>query len=98
MAPTDDDLSNLRNIASQDAAATDAELANELKALKTASRSQLEALEPKLSTDPATFNKLLKAVDEATQNNENIEEFTNRLKTLGKGVLGVARTAASLLP
>ena len=96
--PNNDDLSNLRTLAGQAAAATDEELAQELESLKTATRSQLEALKPQLSTDSETFEQLLKAVDEATQANESLAAFADRIKSLGKGVLGVAQQAAALIP
>jgi hypothetical protein len=94
----EDDLNALRTIAAADAAATDRQLQQDLAALHRSARSRLEALRPQLATDDATFDSMVRAVEEATANNVSIAEFTNRLKTLGKNVLTVARTASSLLP
>jgi len=94
---TDDQRNRFRALGVLDATATDLELQQELRALQGRSRMDLERLRPKLACDDATFNALVKAVEEATARNIAIAEFTDRLKTLGKNVLVVAKHASSLL-
>lgn len=93
-----EDLNNLRAIGMAAAADADNQLRQELMALRQSTGSQLQTLKPLLSTDDATFFRLVQVVEEATASNMSIAEFTNRLKTLGTNVLTVARTASNLLP
>src|SRR5688572_25391375 len=98
MMATNDDLANLRKIAADSKEATDAELQQELAALSRITRAQPDAPKPRPACGAATFNSLVQACEQATAANTSIAEFTTRLKTLGQGVLSVARRASTLLP
>jgi hypothetical protein len=93
-----DNLEELRKRARQAAVEADEELQQELTALHRMTVRDLEALKPRLSTDEATFNSLVKACEQATRDNMSIAEFTTRLKTLGTNVLAIARHASTMLP
>jgi hypothetical protein len=49
-----------------------------------------DSLKPQI-TDKDSYEKLIKAVNEATQNNEDIALLKDRLEGLGKGVIDVAK-------
>lgn len=48
------------------------------------------SLKPQI-TDQASYDKLIKAVNESTQHNENIGLLKERLEDLGEGVISVAK-------
>jgi hypothetical protein len=98
MIPNSDDLRDLRDISRAVANDTDAQLERELTALRHTTRAELAALKPHLSTDEATFNALVRVVEQATADNIAIAEFVKRVKTLGANVLAVAKHASTLLP
>lgn len=72
------------------------ELRQEVEALRAATAIDLEALKPQVS-DPKSYDKLLRAVQEATHRNESIAQLQARVKKLGKRVVSVAKEAADLL-
>jgi len=71
-------------------------LASEEAKLIRDSSSQLENLKPRVS-DPAAYEKLIKAVAESTQCNESVAAFKERVSKLGEGVMKVAKEVYSFL-
>ncbi len=57
----------------------------------------MNKLRPQIS-DEASFNKLMEAVQAATQRNESIAELKSRIFTLGEGVIKVAKEVLIKLP
>ena len=96
MADREERRKKLREAARRSAAAADKELAGALEQLRLTNTTDLEALKPKMS-DPAAFEALVRAVQEATAANETKAQFLDRLKVLGEGVQRVAREALGLL-
>lgn len=87
----------MRDLSKESVDAANAALKEEeLELLKT-DIGRLERLRPQLRASSADFEKLLVAVQEATQQNEDVAVFRERLKALGEGVLAVAKKAAVLL-
>lgn len=54
-----------------------------------------DALRPEIH-DKETYDKLIKVVQESTQNNENLAEFKNRMIALGKEGWNVAKKVIEL--
>jgi len=75
---------------------TDALLLDEFNALKQATKSDLNALRPKVS-DPALYDKIIPIIAEATQNNLSLVEFQQRLETLGTGAIKLGKEVVQLL-
>jgi len=75
---------------------TDALLLDEYNSLKQASKSDLDALRPKVS-DPATYDTLILIINEATQNNLSLADFQQRLESLGAGAIKLGKEVAKLL-
>lgn len=93
---SDDWRERMERAANEAAEETDRELADELAALKRATTADLEHLKPDI-TDETAYNKLIEAVRESTRRNESIAQLTTRIRTLGQGVVKVAKEAAKLL-
>ena len=75
---------------------TDAELSdNEANILLTTSINW-EDLRPQVS-DKEAFDKLITAVQESTQNNENLAQIKTRLTTLGKEGIAVAKKVVDII-
>jgi hypothetical protein len=72
------------------------ELRQEVEALQQATAIDLERLKPQIS-DLKAYEKLIRAVEEATRRNESIAQLQDRVKKLGKKVVAVAKEAADLL-
>jgi len=83
------------DLASQSAAAADATLKNDEVALLQKTAVDLGTLRPKVS-DPASFDKLIAAVNESTRRNESIAQLKQRITDLGKGALAVAKEVAAI--
>lgn len=75
---------------------TDELLEPELKALKNATSTDLEALRPKVSNSEA-YDKLIKVVKEATQKNESLAQLKANIQALGSEVLNVSKEMVDLL-
>lgn len=75
---------------------TDALLSDEYNSLKQATKSDLNALRPKVS-DPALYDKLIPIIIEATQNNLSLAEFQQRLESLGTGAVKLGKGVVKLL-
>jgi hypothetical protein len=75
---------------------TDELLEEELKALKNATSTDLEALRPKV-TDTEAYNKLIKVVEEATQKNESLAQLKANILALGSEVLKVSKEVINRL-
>jgi hypothetical protein len=83
--------------ASQEAIAeTDAFLSDEYNTLKQATKSDLNALRPKVS-DPALYDKIIPIIAEATQNNLSLAELQQRLESLGAGAVKLGKEVVKLL-
>jgi hypothetical protein len=75
---------------------TDALLLDEYNTLKQATKSDLDALRPKVS-DPATYDKLIPIINEATQNNLSLADLQQRLESLGAGAVKLGKEVVKLL-
>ena len=75
---------------------TDELLADELNALKAATRTDLEKLRPKV-VDEASYNKLISAVEESTRSNESLAQLKDRIEKLGGEVIRISKVAVKLL-
>ena len=75
---------------------TDELLSKELDALRNATAADMESLKPKI-TDKETYDKLIDAVRQSTDNNESLAQLETRLKTIGTAVIKVAKEAVKLL-
>lgn len=75
---------------------TDELLSKELDALRNATAADMESLKPKI-TDKETYDKLIDAVKQSTDNNESLAQLETRLKTIGTAVIKVAKEAVKLL-
>jgi hypothetical protein len=75
---------------------TDALLSDEYNSLKQATKSDLNALRPKVS-DPALYDKIIPIIAEATQNNLSLAELQQRLESLGTGAVKLGKEVVKLL-
>jgi len=75
---------------------TDELLKDEEAELLASTAVDLEGLKPQIG-DKASFDALIKAVNESTERNESIAQLKQRLTDLGAGVLAVAKEVAPLL-
>lgn len=83
---TGDYLAELRQMAAQSAAQTDSELEAELTVLMHSSGEQLEKLRP-MVTDQESYDRLIRAVAEASANKDSISQLKDRLTQDGDGGL-----------
>jgi hypothetical protein len=90
--PRNNDFSDL---AAQSADAADAALKTDEVALLARTSVDLAALRPQVG-DPASFDKLIAAVNESTRCNESIAQLKQRITDLGKGALAVAKEVAAI--
>ena len=93
MGKADDDAFDA--LADQSAAAADAKLKDQETALLARTAVNLSALRPQIS-DKASFDALIAAVNESTRRNESIAQLRERITTLGKGALAVAKEVAAI--
>lgn len=91
-----DYLAELRDLAAQSAASTDTQLEAELNELMQCTGEQLEKLRP-MVTDKESYDRLIRAVAEASANNETIGQLKNRLTKDGGGLLDMGLTALGML-
>ena len=56
-----------------------------------------EALRPQV-TDKQTYDRLIEQVQQATANNEDLAQLKNRIETLGKEGVQLAKTIIELIP
>lgn len=92
-----DDLKAKLKAKSQEAVKlTDEALKDGFQTLKDATSTDLEKLRPKI-TDQAAYDQLIAAVTEATNRNESIAQFRERLEKLGSTTINVFNKATSLL-
>ncbi len=89
-------MGGMDKLAAKTAKGTNEKLAAAEAQLLASTTVSLESLKPRIS-DKASFDQLVAAVKESTRQNEDIAQLQNRLKTLGSGVLAVAKEAAGLL-
>lgn len=87
---------NLRDMAAASSRHTDEMLEEELQALLSASRLQLEELRPHV-TDEKAYDELIAAVEEATRGNEQTELLKEKLIQGGSNVFNMGKMAATLL-
>jgi hypothetical protein len=86
----------MKEKAAASAANTDALLENELQALQEATKTDLEALRPKVS-DPETYKKLMDIVVQSSRANENIGQLQERMEKAGSQVVKLAKKVYGLL-
>lgn len=92
-----DYLAELREMAAQSTAHTDNELEAELTELMQCTGEQLEKLRP-IITDKESYDRLIKAVADASANNDTISQLKDRLtKDGGGGLLDIGLTAVGML-
>jgi len=89
-------MAKLRGASRQSAEAADQELADDLAKIQQANTIDLENLKPQLS-DVEAFDQLVTAVKVATAQNEDLAQLQSRIKSLGEGVVRVAKEVAGLL-
>ncbi len=93
---TNDDTGGMGKLADETKDEVDKELRDEETAVLKDTTVDLESLRPQVS-DPEAFDKLIQAVNTATQRNESIAQISQRIKDLGEGVVKVAKEAAVLI-
>jgi hypothetical protein len=86
----------MKEKAAESAANTDALLENELQALQEATRTNLEALRPKVS-DPEAYKKLMDIVDQSSRANESIGQLKARIEQAGSQAIKLAKKVYGLL-
>lgn len=96
MTTRDDLKAKLKQKSAESVARTNALLASELSALKNATKTDLEALRPKVA-DQAAYDQLIAVIGEATQNNMDLAKLQERLEALGSNVMQVGKEAVKLL-
>jgi len=84
------------DMADKAAKETDEELSAQEASMLKETGVNLEGLRPQVS-DKASFDKLIEAVNAATANNESVAQLQNRLKTLGAGVVKVAKEVVDII-
>jgi len=82
--------------AAESAAKTNALLENELQALQQATKTDLEALRPKVS-DQESYKKLIDIVDQSSRANENIGQLQERIERAGTQVVTLAKKVYGFL-
>lgn len=92
----DDFFAELKEMAAQSAAFTDNQLEAELNELMQCSGEQLEKLRP-MVTDKESYDRLIRAVAEASANNETIGQLKDRLTKDGGGLLDMGLSALGML-
>ncbi|NIV96578.1 hypothetical protein GWN42_28290 [candidate division KSB1 bacterium] len=75
---------------------TDELLEDELLALRDATKTDLDALRPQV-TDKETYDKLIAAVNEATQRNESIAQLKSRIENLGEAAVKTFKEVTALI-
>jgi galactokinase len=96
MSSKDELKKRMKDKAAESAAKTDALLENELRALRDATKTDLEALRPKIS-DQEAYKKLIDIVDQSTRANENIGQLQERIEQAGSQVVKIAKKVYGLL-
>lgn len=96
MSDSDQDRRDLEKAWDESEREADALLAPELAALKRATRSQLDALIPR-TTDAHTRERLIAAVEVATQKNEDLAQLQDRLRQCGPAAMKLAKVVVKLL-
>jgi len=84
------------DMADKAAKETDEELSDQEASMLKETGVTLEGLRPQVS-DKASFDKLIEAVNAATANNESVAQLQNRLKSLGAGVVKVAKVVVDII-
>jgi len=87
---------DLKKKAKETTARVDKMLADELSALRQATRTDLEKLRPKI-TDAETYQRLMDAVEQSTRRNESLAELKSRVEKLGAAAVEIAKKVVGLL-
>lgn len=87
---------DLRKASMESAAETDALLLNEYTALIKLTSADFDKLRPQIN-DQDLYDKLISAVEEATNNNLALAEFQKRLETLGEGAVQLGKDIIKLI-
>ncbi|MBI5057183.1 MAG: hypothetical protein HZB61_11285 [Nitrospirae bacterium] len=96
MSDREDKKAELKKKSQESKQKTDALLSEEIQALQQAASSDLQRLRPKV-TDTETYDKLIKAVNEASAKNESLAELKNRIEKLGAVAVKVGKEVVMLL-
>ncbi|HEY3489819.1 MAG TPA: hypothetical protein VGK27_06835 [Candidatus Deferrimicrobiaceae bacterium] len=96
MSGKDDLKAKLRQKSQESAQRTDALLAEEYESLNKATKTDLEALRPKI-TDQASYDQFIAVIEEANAKNMDLASLQTRLESCGAGVAQVAKAAVKFL-
>lgn len=96
MTTRDELKKKMKEKSAESAAKADALLEDELTALRMATKTDLEAIRPKI-TDQQTYDQLLKITDESRQNNEDIGQLRARIEKAGTQVVALAKEVYKLI-
>jgi hypothetical protein len=96
MSDFESSLNDLGDLSNEAAADADAQFSKEIAALKELGTAGIEKLKPQI-TDQATYDKLIKVVQEAAAKNESIAQIVDRVKGLGQGAVSLAKKIATLV-
>jgi hypothetical protein len=96
MANTKDATGGMGKLSRKTRARVDEELKEQELTVLMDTTVDLESLRPQIS-DVESFNKLIEAVQASTGKNESIAQLKDRIATLGKGVIEVAKEVAKLV-
>ncbi len=86
----------MRSIGDAAAGEANEELATREAEVLKRSASALETLRPRVRDEHA-FNQLVAAVQASTRANESVAELQARIRTLGEGVVAVAKQVAGFV-
>ncbi len=89
-------MAGMGNLGRESADQTDLQLAHREAELILNTSVDLESHLPDVS-EPQALERLIKAVNESTERNENIAQFQERVRKLGKKVVSVAREVKDLI-
>lgn len=87
---------DLRKASMESVAETDALLSNEYTVLMKLTAADYDKLRPKIS-DKDLYDKLIAAIQEATNDNLALSEFQERLEALGEGAVQLGKDIIKLV-
>ena len=83
-------MGKMGNLAENAKRKTDEQLKDQELSILLDSSINLESFRAKIS-DQASYDKLIKAVDSSTKQNESLAQLKQRISNLGSGVVAVAK-------
>lgn len=87
----------MANLGNKSVERTNVELSDEEANILLTTKIDWEELRPKVSNQEV-YDKLIAAVEEATQKNENLAQLKTRFETLGKEGFAMVKTIVDLIP